>query len=224
MKRFWLWFMFIACLSTAPNPLQASASDYMVQPTWLSRQNSSLRLTAGITEQTYCSNGDIRMFLRLRYTNLGTEPIILNRGSFAITSFTISSDLTALAKKHYEAVVNLDFASSVQPEPTHGRTPPTDRFVIIAPSQTYEIDTKRVFSDVGMPNYPYFTLGRSLGKRLDKGAHVLQVKIRTWDEPLVLAEELSVAWRRHGFLWWQEVTSEPLRFKIEDASLTVKCS
>jgi hypothetical protein len=178
--------------------------------------SASLQLTTSIIQQDFCEDGGLRVWLRLRYTNIGGEPIILRRYSDSFMRYTISRDREAAAKEHHEEVVQITSIVS-QPNATHGRTPPNERFVILNSGESYEIDTK-----VGGGDFIF--LNSSSVRRFRKGNHVLQVWVSTWNEPVVLAEELSVAWRKYGILWWQGVTSLPMPFKIENPTRTIKCS
>jgi hypothetical protein len=59
--------------------------------------DASLQLTASVVEQVYCTGGRVRMFLRLKYTNTGSEPIILWKTSIAISRSTVSPSEKAAA-------------------------------------------------------------------------------------------------------------------------------
>jgi hypothetical protein len=55
-----------------------------------STPSASLILTTAITGQTYCSNGNVQRFLRLKFTNSGTETIILQKYSVLTTGYSVS--------------------------------------------------------------------------------------------------------------------------------------
>lgn len=101
------------------------------------------------------------------------------------------------------------------PNVTHGSVPAENRFVTLKSGESYDSD----------PKFVGFVLIRSseVG-RLSKANHILQVRVSTWNEPAALAQELVVVWRKYGVLWWQDVTSQPMPFKIERASSPIKCS
>lgn len=173
--------------------------------------NSAVKLTTSIIEQSYCTNGDVRLSLRFRYTNTGNEPIILPRYSFEFPRYTVSRNEKEAARHHYELDAHAFFDTIVdQPFPTRGRVPPPGRFVVLEPGQSYEVDTRPSGADLVIRN--------SSVRRLRNGDHVLQISVMTWSEPIDLAEELTVAWREYGILWWQGVTSQPMPFKIEKPS------
>ena len=206
--------MGLACLFLGRSPDFVAAFRYQEITT---APVSSLRLATSVVEQSYCSNGDVRMSLRFQYTNTGSGSIILPRYSFAFPRYTISRSEKAAARRHHEIELNTFLRTILdQPYPTRGREPSPEMFVILKPGEVYEIETRPYGADVVIRNSP--------ARRLSKGTHVLQISVSTWNEPIALAQELSVIWSKYGILWWQGVTSEPMPFKIENPSSTIKCS
>jgi hypothetical protein len=177
---------------------------------------ASLQLTTSVAEQAYCSDGHVRMLLKLKYTNIGSESIVLKKGSIAISRLTVSRSQRAAARRDYEKVAHFFYSGVAQQNSTPGREPPRDKFVILSPGDTYEVDTKQIFHDLRVNNY--FDLDN-----LRKGAHYLQISVNTWEEDPRLAEELSVGWRKFGVLWWEGVTSQPMPFTIEKPASTIEC-
>ncbi len=186
------------------------------QPQNTAQGKSSLKLTTSILEQSYCTNGAVRMLLRFRYSNTGSEAIVLPRSNFAFPRVTISRSQEAAAKRRYEVEVPRFYPTILnQPFPSGGPTPDPNGFVILQPGESYEEDAQ--------PSYNDLFLESSSGGRLRKGDHVLQISVRTWNEMPGLAEELSIAWRKFGVLWWQGVTSEPMAFTVEKPASTIDC-
>ena len=177
-------------------------------------QKRSLVLTTSVVKQAYCSNGDLRMSLRLRYTNNGEEAVILRRYGFDVLRYTVSRSQELAEKHQYEQEMDAFLDTFEQPFPTRGREPSPDRFVILKPTEHYEIDTT---SD----EYLFIHLPKN--RTLNPGNHFLQILLITWDEPISLARELEVAWRPFGVLWWRGITSEPMLFKIEKPSSIINC-
>jgi hypothetical protein len=131
-----------------------------------STPSASLILTTAITGQTYCSNGNVQLFLRLKFTNSGTETIILQKYSVVTTGYSVSRSLEAAKKRQYESVVTL-FQNVATFKPTHGRKPPSDRFVILAPAESYEFDSKSF-------QFAFTVYNRDHSKPLKEGAHFIQ--------------------------------------------------
>jgi hypothetical protein len=169
-----------------------------------------------MVQQELCEDGAMRVWLRLRYRNTGAEPIILGKYSASYQRYAISRDEEAARKGHKERAVDI-LLNSFTLNPTRSRTPPSERFVILKSGEFYELDTKAI-------QISYLYLNSDEVQRFRKGNHVLQVTVSTWDEPVALAQELSVIWRASGVLWWQGVTSKPMPFKIEKPVSTIKCS
>ena len=177
--------------------------------------HASLTLTTNVTGQTSCSNGDVRLFLRFKFTNTGTEPIILQKYSVGTTGYLVSRSLEAAKKRQFEEVVHL-FESVATFNPTHGPKPPPDKFVILAPTECYEFDTKTF-------QFVFTIYNRDHPKRLKEGSHFVQFDVMTWDEDSTLAKELAVGWRKYGTLWLKGVRSEPMEFTIEKSPSTQQC-
>ena len=177
--------------------------------------SAQLSLSTTVIEHAYCSNGRVRLFLKLTYVNVGSEPIILKRDSLAVGQLSVSRSKDAAAKGKYEKVARF-FYSDFRPNQTRGVAPPNDKFVIIASGESYEVNTKDIFKDIRFNNYIDVA-------GLRAGTHFLQISVRTWDEDLSLAQELSLSWRRYGTLWWRGVTSQPMQFVIERSTSTLTC-
>lgn len=195
--------------------LYASPSNSISIQETKSTPGASLILTTAITGQTYCSNGNVQLFLRLKFTNTGTERIILQKYSVGTTGYSVSRSLEAAKKRQYESVVHL-FENVVTFNPTHGPKPPPDKFVILGPTESYEFDTKSF-------QFVFTVYNREPQKRLKEGTHFVQFNVTTWDEDSSLAKELAVGWREYGTLWLKGVRSEPMEFTIEKPSSSQKC-
>jgi hypothetical protein len=157
----------------------------------------------------------VRLWLQPRYTNVGSDPIILNRFSAIIVRHMTSRDERSATKRDYEDDVHHNILFSSALNPTTGSSPSEKQFVILKAGESYEVDARSA---------GFVRLAADQVRRYSKGNHVLQVSVATWTEPLPLAKELSVIWRDYGVLWWQDVTSEPTPFKIEKPTSTGKCS
>src|SRR5712692_6172782 len=87
---------------------------------------ASLQLTTSVVEQAYCSDGHVRMLLKLKYTNIGSESILLKKGSIAISRLMVSRSEKAATRRDYEKVAHFFYSGVVQRNPTPGREPPRD--------------------------------------------------------------------------------------------------
>jgi hypothetical protein len=180
------------------------------------QQNGALKVTTRVLEQDYCTNGDVRMSLRFRYTNNGRESIILPKYSFEYFGYTISRSEKEAARHRHEMVAHISLETIIdQPFPTRGREPSPQRFIILEPGQSYEVDTR--------PSRADFFMHRLSDQHLRKGRHVLRLNVSTWNESIALARELAIVWRQYGVLWWEGITSEPMPFTIDEPSSRVKC-
>jgi hypothetical protein len=84
--------LFLICLSHSAR-LQASI---ITQGNVIgANQMADLRLTTEVLEAKFCSSDYLRLKLRLRYFNSGSEPVILYRQSNSIMTYFISRDAKA---------------------------------------------------------------------------------------------------------------------------------
>jgi hypothetical protein len=178
-----------------------------------------LKLTTSLVSQKFCV-GDaevsmLHMNLRLRYSNAGERPIILDKGSNVAPTFLVSGSVAdALAGKR-ELIQSADIVTSEEPRFTKNQLL-DESFVVLAKGSFFETNCEVVVGfAVDDQNPPNGTI--------KKGDHVLQIQVITWWESLALAEELSTKWKRRGYLWHEVVQSEPMPFKIDQRVQVEDC-
>lgn len=165
-----------------------------------------LRLDAGIVSQERCANGSLKMALTLRYSNTGSEPIILFKYSGSITNYYVSKNVRDAAAGNNEQTVRASIFPTKLDLPVGGAEPDKDFFVVLQPGDTYETRTDT-----------YVDTTDNDSKPLRAGEHVLQVKVLTWywHRDSTLLDDLRRRWKDIGYLWTRAVTSSPTAFRIE---------
>jgi hypothetical protein len=97
------------------------------------------------------------------------------------------------------------------------RNPPEDLklFSVLKPRESYSTSTdSRVDLLVGHDR-----------EAVRPGKYLLQVRVITWYyHPEDTNDRLRVQWQDHGFLWTNDVTSEPMIFEVESKPPTQLCS
>lgn len=130
-------------------------------------QSNNLRLETELKEQNYCfdAKGEMyRIFLTLTYTNLGSEPIILYKGSNLISYLDIAQNQKDLEKKKYEAgSMSITWVTSGSDFSEVGDIP-DERFVVLKLGEHFETQSGML----------------SLKAPLTPGEHILRVIIPTW--------------------------------------------
>jgi len=165
-------------------------------------QERFLELTTSVADQRICANDSIQVILRLRYTNVGSRPIILFKYSSGISRVLVSRDIRSAAKRKYEYDAHQYLiATKVRLKPVDELDPNESLYVILKQGDYYEIETDVYF--VG---------------QLRTGDRVLQVKVWTWyDGSQAELTRLREKWQQFGYLWSKTVTSLPMPITI------VKC-
>jgi hypothetical protein len=184
-----------------------------------SQKERPLQLIMKIVGEGYCIGDSeldgLWLKVRLVYTNNGKEPIILYKGSTAISRLMISHNLMEAAAKRFEINSSLTQITSGG-ENCYMGSVPTSCFVSLPPRACYEVETTvQVFVVRGD--------AREITGAVKSGDHVLQVEVPTWHESNQLANELISRWRRNGRLWHEPVMSEPIRFTVAKDHKVIDC-
>ncbi len=183
-------------------------------------EEPALQLTTEILRQRYCEGDSeldgLDLELRLRYRNVGSQPLILYKGSEDVYQVKVSSGPADAARGKYEVNASLtrytDAGAWEASESSLNRM-----FVILRPGETYEAKTRaRVF-------VTREGVRRKIEGSVGNGEHYLQVTIPTWHSPQELAERLRKKWGRKGFLWTTSVTSLPMAFTVEPKRTAEDC-
>ncbi len=185
------------------------------------RRKHPLRLTTNIISQRLCQNDDASMTLslklRLRYANLGYEPLILYKSSNLIYRHTTSRNAEQAEAEQYITDYSLSIASSGGAKIDESSL--NSLFVILRPGDEYKVDALNVVAIPVVPNAP-----KVLGAGLPPGQYVLQVTTSTWPELEEIAQELRGKWLQSGHLWYDSIKSAPMPFEIPPYRSVKKCS
>jgi hypothetical protein len=179
----------------------------------------ALRLTVDIISEEYCANGPdmatLQMRLRLRYTNAGTQKLILYRGDDLFYQAKIRARAADSGARPYEVVVLHANYLEVENEPVE-QSSPGKLFVILKPGAGYEIETA---VGVGLK-------GRNVARdrhAILAGEHTLQLSVSTWYRSRSLAEKLRRQWQREGLLWFDPVFSNLITFSARPPQSLSPC-
>ena len=171
---------------------------------------TQLQLTAAIREQSYCSvNEDaitLQLKIKLRYTNLSSQPIILYKGHDLFFQTKIRSEPDRSGQSYQVHLLNMHYFDE-EIERIDARSP-SKVFVTLAPNQSFE---RELIKGIGVTDHSKERTSTSV----HPGSHSLQLIVSTWYQSPKLAEQLRQEWRRKGFLWSQPLTSVPLKLMVE---------
>jgi hypothetical protein len=176
----------------------------------LEAKAQDLELTTRVLSLRLCSDGPdvfmIRANLRLRYTNVGKQTLIVPKGNLT-TYWRIAPNedrLLAASWNHFFWVI-----SGNGDMPNLG-SKPDSRFCTLKPGASCEIES----TDLHLP----------ATKQLPAGNYLLQIVVPVWNGSNEQAYKLREKWKRYGFVWLDAVTSKPMTFTIEDKVKLPACS
>jgi len=179
------------------------------------RSARQLQLSTTMLKQEYCDRDHIRLKLRLRFTNVGSETLVVYRHSLAISRQMISRSYNDALEHRYLKEIE-PFVNPILPQPADAATPDDGLFVTLKPGETHEVD-----NDV---NVLAFDSSRKSADLLRPGHYFLQITVPTWWFSRESADRLRDRWRDHGFLWTQDLTSLPSPIDVEKSPKVVNCS
>jgi hypothetical protein len=180
------------------------------------------RLTINVLTQRYCkepgsdTSDNLRMKLRLRYTNAGTRPLILYKHQNTVFREMISRNPLDAAAHRYVWDFSLTQVTGGKDSTIDGPVP-NSSFAVLRPGQFFD----------GEAEITIFVRRGRTSKEPDgllPGAYFLQVSVSTWPETASMAERLRKRWQGIAPLWFHDLTSEPAQFKIEKNRKVVGCS
>lgn len=167
--------------------------------------SSQLRRTTTIVKQRYYSEEGTRFLewiLSLKYTNDGSEPILLDKSSRVFRT-AVSTSLKAAADKRYVYEPYAVYASfdalGFRP------TPDPESFVVLKPTESLSVEAERRLS--------LYDGTADTKDDLHAGKYFLQVRVSTWHY-YADAKEYRAKWSDQGYLWSEGVISEPMPFTV----------
>ena len=210
MRQFYFIVLLALCLGCAVMEARGQ-SDVGAELT------PKLQLTSEVAEGRFCESGYLRLKLRLRYLSTGNQPLILYRQSNTIMTYFISKNIRDAERDKYEQKYSPLQRRVGPPEVLDGERPDEQKFVILAPGDSYEVTSQA--------HFPFIFDGKDPDPVLLRpGRHVLEIRVETWPVAQDAAVELRDRWRTHGFLWTKSVISLPMTFDVAKQPQIVGCS
>lgn len=173
---------------------------------------AQLQLSTNIIEQRYSVEAGsrlLRLTLDLTYSNTGNRPILLDKKSSLVYRKLLSKSLKAAsAKKYdYDESSTFIFTGSKEAVGIHlESTPNKEAFITLKPGESYSLKKQLILR--------LYDGTKDTDDFLHPGTHFLQLRVATWyyfADPDVYQEK----WRDDGYLWSQNITSEPMQLKVK---------
>jgi hypothetical protein len=180
-------------------------------------QTDRLTLTTTITDERYCGTDYtdmvIDLSLHLTFTNSSSRQLILYKGSGDVTYYVlVAADKQRILKKQYESTIQLRW--STRSVTLHEGAQPGDEFVVLSPGESFQADGSVSFPIDLKPGTDLF---------LKPGQHVIQVGVATWPTDEKQLNRLRKKWEHVGYLWDDDVRSEPMALVVETKPKLVQC-
>jgi hypothetical protein len=177
-----------------------------------------LQLTAEVIEQRYCSiNGDkisLQLKLRVRYSNLGAERLIIYQGHDLFYQIKVRSDAAGGAQPYEVLLLNMHYFD--EEFERIDASSPGKVFEKLAPKEVFD---RELITGLGVTDHDK---DRS-STAVKPGRHTVHVIVSTWYQTPQLAVKLREQWQRKGVLWTQPLTSVPVNLVIEKPAAAPPC-
>jgi hypothetical protein len=177
-----------------------------------------LQLTAEVVEQRYCSikpdKITLQFKLRVRYSNLGAERLIIYQGHDLFYQIKVRSDAASGIQPYEVLLLNMHYFD--EEFERIDASSPGRVFEKLAPREVFE---RELITGLGITAHDK---DRS-STTVTPGRHTVQVIVSTWYQTPQLAQKLREQWQRKGVLWTQPVSSVPVSFVIEKPAAAPLC-
>jgi hypothetical protein len=176
-----------------------------------------LQLTAEVIEQRYCSINHkltLQLKLRVRYSNLGAERLIIYQGHDLFYQIKVRSDVASGAQPYEVLLLNMHYFD--EEFERIDASSPGKVFEKLAPNRVFE---RELITGLGVTDQDK---DRS-STAVKPGRHTLYVIVSTWYQTPQLAVKLREQWQRKGVLWTQPLTSAPISLVIEKPAAAPPC-
>ena len=190
--------------------------------------NADLRLSIDVKGQKYCYPDDLGpiayLDFGLTFTNVSRQAVILSRKIQPPLIARVAKSVDAANAGNYEWDPNTDsFVDKLPAAPSFGKRPDPKRFIILAPSESYEVTSRSAF--FGAVNLA--AAGKIRGMS-PGGSYVLQVAVGTWpyEWPYFAPTDTRAQaerWNKYGNLAYGLLYSEFAPFHVPEKFENVRC-
>jgi hypothetical protein len=173
-----------------------------------------LQLTTEIIEQSVCSIGkkdSLQLRLRLRYTNLGQERLLVYKGHDLFFQTKIRREENPAEEV---LLLNMRYFDE-EPERIDARSPGRV-FAKLAAGASFE---RELVDGIGVAD----VAPSGSATTVTPGRYTLQLIVSTWYQSPKLAEKLKAQWQHEGSLWSQPLYSIPIKLLISKPPASPAC-
>lgn len=178
------------------------------------QKGPQLQLSTTTIREEYCDTDHLRLKLRFRFTNSGSETLILFKYSTAIFREMFSRSYKDAMERRYIQDVE-PFVDPIISEPIESAIPNEQLVISLKPGESYEIDDDF--------HVLVFNGTKDTADYLRPGKYFLQIEVPTWWWSQPKAAMLRERWRKYGLLWSDDLTSLPMPINIQKSPSVVRC-
>lgn len=193
-------------------------SQIILPGTLAAQSQKQLQLAAEVIEQRYCSiNRDkitLQLKLRVRYSNLGPERLLIYQGHDLFYQIKVRSDAAGGAQPDEVLLLNMHYFD--EEFERIDASSPGKVFEKLAPKEFFE---RELITGLGVTDDDKVRSNTTV----KPGRHTLHVIVSTWYQSPQLAEKLRQQWQRKGVLWTQPLSSFPVSLVIEKPAAAPPC-
>ena len=191
--------------------------EFVLPTTVYAQRQTQLQLTAEILERNYCSKSEtlsLQLKVRLRYTNLSAQRLILYKGHDLFFQTKIRNEAGEGIQPYEVHLINMHYFDEEFERIDAGS--PGRVFVTLPPNGTFE---RELIAGIGVTD----PSGERSSTTVKPGWHSLYFIVSTWYQSPKLAEKLRQQWQRKGLLWSQPVFSQSIKIDISKPASASPC-
>jgi hypothetical protein len=180
---------------------------------------SVLAVGAMIGDQKYCVGdaeiGFIKLALKISFTNISRDVVILNRGSGTVSRVLVARSIAEMRARQFEA--DMSISSMVGHYPDEPRRSLADLTVRLRPGESHSVTTQT--------RIPYLISGTEphiLGIRRGE-TYFVSFVISTWPEESLTPESAEKAFAGIGRVWSSNVQSNPISLDLPQKPIPSSC-
>jgi hypothetical protein len=169
-----------------------------------------LELTTSVDKAEYCDSRDLKLHLKLKYKNVGSEAVILSRFAATINRYRVARTVKALEAGVFELDPHFFFDRINDGSGSHllkMKDLESEGFVVLRPGDEFTPEVLKTSVNL--------SLDCDDGDPcLRPGKHILQTRFEVLTANDAVFAELQEKWRAQGEFYRGFILSQPMEFEV----------
>lgn len=161
-------------------------------------------------------NALLELSFRLRFRNIGDDPIVLSRGAKGILEVLVSETAERLDQRRADFRMYLTRVEGDAPQPL-GTGFRDDLFFTLPPHGSRD-ETSSVRIPSGSGN------GNLTAPKLKEGQHYIRLVLRGWPNTTTRPDQVRQEWGRYGLVWSEDILTDAAPFEVSPQPAVAPCS